>query len=38
MVVFHRRSDQHLHRYVGKFAGRQNMRELETLAQMPPVA
>jgi transposase-like protein len=36
--TFHRLSAQHLHRYVGEFAGRHNMRELDTLAQMGEIA
>ncbi len=38
MGTFHRLSERHLHRYVGEFAGRHNMRELGTLAQMSLVA
>ena len=34
MGTFHQLSERHLHRYVGEFAGRHNMRELGTLAQM----
>ena len=38
MGTFHKLSKHHLHRYVGEFAGRHNMRELGTLAQMELVA
>ena len=34
MGTFHRLSPHHLHRYVSEFAGRHNMRGLDTLAQM----
>ena len=34
MGTFHRLSGQHLHRYVGEFARRHNMRNLDTLDQM----
>ena len=34
MGTFHRLSEQHLHRYVGEFACRHNMRNLDTLEQM----
>ena len=37
MGTFHRLSPRHLHRYVSEFAGRHNMRELDTLAQMVTV-
>ena len=29
--TFHRLSPKHLHRYVGEFVGRHNMRELDTM-------
>ena len=32
--VYHKLSAKHLQRYVSQFAGRQNVRELDTLAQM----
>ncbi len=35
--VYHRLSPKHLQRYVNIFAGRQNVRELDTLAQMQAV-
>ena len=35
--VYHRLSPKHLQRYVNTFAGRQNVRELDTLAQMQAV-
>jgi len=35
--VYHRLSAKHLQRYVSEFAGRQNIRELDTLAQMQHV-
>jgi transposase-like protein len=35
--VYHRLSPKHLQRYVAMFAGRQNVRELDTLAQMQAV-
>ena len=38
MGTFHKLSERHLHRYVGEFAGRHNMWELGTLAQMSLVA
>ena len=38
MGTFHKLSKQHLHRYVGEFAGRYNIREIGTLAQMALVA
>ena len=36
--VYHRLSAKHLQRYVQEFAGRHNVRELDTLAQMQHVA
>ncbi len=36
--VYHRLSAKHLQRYVAEFAGRHNVRELDTLAQMQHVA
>ena len=38
MGIFHKISTRHLHRYVGEFAGRHNMREHDTLDQMHIVA
>ena len=38
MGTFHKISTRHLHRYVGEFAGRHNMREHDTLDQMEIVA
>ncbi|MCY3676642.1 MAG: IS1595 family transposase, partial [Gemmatimonadetes bacterium] len=35
--VYHRLSPKHLQRYVNIFAGRQNVREMDTLAQMQAV-
>ena len=35
--VYHRLSAKHLQRYVAEFAGRQNIRNLDTLAQMQHV-
>ena len=35
--VYHRLSPKHLQRYVSEFAGRQNIRELDTLAQIQHV-
>ena len=32
--TFHKLSEKHLHRYVGEFAGRHNVRESDTLDQM----
>ena len=32
--TYHRMSPKHLHRYVNEFAGRHNIRDLDTLAQM----
>ena len=37
MGTFHRLSPHHLHRYVSEFAGRHNMRGLDTLALMAAV-
>ena len=36
--TYHHMSEKHLQRYVNEFAGRQGMRELDTLAQMQTVA
>ena len=36
--VYHKLSAKHLQRYVSQFAGRQNLRELDTIAQMQHVA
>ena len=36
--TYHKMSPKHLHRYVGEFAGRQNIRELGTLKQMSIIA
>ena len=38
MGTFHRLSPKHLHRYVGEFVGRHNMRELGTLSQLSSMA
>ncbi len=38
MGTFHRMSPKHLHRYVGEFVGRHNMRELNTIQQLALVA
>ena len=35
--VFHRLSAKHLQRYVNEFVGRQNLREMDTIAQMQHV-
>lgn len=35
--TFHKISEEHLHRYVSEFAGRHNMRELDTLEQMAEI-
>lgn len=35
--VFHKMSPKHLHRYITEFAGKHNVRELDTLAQMEAV-
>ncbi|MYB12663.1 MAG: transposase [Rhodospirillaceae bacterium] len=32
--IFHKLSPKHLHRYVSEFAGKHNIRDLDTLAQM----
>jgi hypothetical protein len=36
--TFHKLSEDHMHRYVGEFAGRHNMRDKNTLDQMAEVA
>lgn len=36
--TFHKISPKHLERYVEEFAGRQNVRELDTEAQMSLIA
>ena len=36
--TFHKLSPKHLDRYVQEFAGRHNMRELDTLDQMASIA
>ena len=36
--TFHKLSEDHLHRYVAEFAGRHNMRDKDTLAQMSEIA
>lgn len=36
--TYHRMSDKHLHRYVNEFAGRHNIRDLDTVAQMTVIA
>ena len=36
--VYHKMSPKHLHRYVSEFAGRHNIRDLDTLQQMMLVA
>ena len=38
MGTFHKLSPKHLNRYVQEFAGRQNMREKDTIDQMADVA
>ena len=35
---FHKISHKHLHRYVTEFAGKHNVRDLDTLAQMAALA
>ena len=35
--VYHKMSEKHLQRYVSQFAGRQNVREMDTLEQMQAV-
>ena len=35
--VYHRLSPKHLQRYVNMFAGRQNIREMDTLSQIQHV-
>ena len=35
--VYHRLSPKHLQRYVSEFAGRQNIREMDTLSQIQHV-
>ena len=35
--VYHKMSAKHLQRYVSQFAGRQNIREMDTLEQMQHV-
>ena len=36
--TYHKLSAKHAHRYINEFAGRQNIRELDTLAQMSFIA
>lgn len=36
--VYHKFSPKHLHRYIAEFAGRHNIRESDTLAQMAGLA
>ena len=36
--TFHKMSVKHLHRYVNKFAGRHNIRDLDTIDQMALIA
>ena len=35
--VYHQMSEKHLQRYVNEFAGRHNIREMDTLAQIQHV-
>ena len=35
--VFHKISPKHLHRYVNEFAGKHNVREMDTIEQMEEV-
>lgn len=35
--TYHSMSEEHLHRYIGEFAGRHNMRDLDTIDQMESV-
>ena len=36
--VYHHMSPKHLHRYVAQFAGKHNVRDMDTADQMPHVA
>ena len=36
--VYHKFSQKHLDRYVKEYAGRRNLRELDTIAQMAQLA
>ena len=36
--TFHKISPKHLHRYINEFAGKHNVRELDTMAQMQEIA
>ena len=38
MGTYHHLSEKHMHRYVREFAGRHNVRKLETIKQMGTVA
>ena len=38
MDTFHKLSPKHLHRYVNEFAGRKNVRKLDTIDQMKTLA
>ena len=38
MGTYHKMSVKHLHRYINEFAGRQNVRDMDTLAQMSALA